>query len=453
MFEFGRELRRLFGAARAQLPGKDGLTGGDGALLELLDLRMLKAEAKGADVAAGRIGVRDRGRRLLEASIVWRELARRTGDAEVLRKAAAAAERATEAFSSAHKQQGWARARMEQAACALLGAELFGDTGLEAAAEKAASEAQRAGGVAGMLALAALARIRARRAVASAGAAETRAAARAFNDPLAMLESAGRHDAGLKLAGAEARLTRSELLVGAGLRLKDEDLIRAGVGDLAAAEERLDAAYEPLVLARVSIAKAAAKAALGELTGDLARLARAVGAMATALDTLGRDQSPLDWARGQIMLARALSQLGEATENETAFSKALACYDRAGVVLREAPGLVLRAEAANGRGASLTRLAELTGDVRVLNAAEAAFKSELAAGPHRNDPVAWAMLQVQLGQVYVTRLTLRGRDRGERAAAALAFQAALDVFGEEGLRSLSAIASEGLERLAAAKVG
>jgi hypothetical protein len=60
---------------------------------------------------------------------------------------------------------------------------------------------------------------------------------------------------------------------------------------------------------------------------------------------------------------------------------------------------------------------------------------------------------VQLGQVYVTRLTLTGRDRGERAAAALAFQTALDVFGEEGLRSLAAIATDGLERLAAAKVG
>jgi hypothetical protein len=145
--------------------------------------------------------------------------------------------------------------------------------------------------------------------------------------------------------------------------------------------------------------------------------------------------------------------LGEATENETAFQKALACFDRAGLVLREAPGLVLRAEAANGRGLALARLAELTGDTRVLDAAEAAFKNELANGPHRNDPVAWAMLQVQLGQVYTTRLALTRRDRGERAGAALAFQSALDVFGEEGLRSLAAIAADGLERLGSAKVG
>ena len=268
-----------------------------------------------------------------------------------------------------------------------------------------------------------------------------------------MLEGAGRRDAGLKLAGVDARLVRADLLIGAGLRLQDEDLVRAGVGDLSAAEERLDAAFEPLAHARVAIAKAAAQAALGELTGDLAALARAVRALATALDALTREQSPLDWARGQLALGRALAQLGEATENETAFTKAIASFDRAGLVLKAAPGLALRAEAANGRAATLTRLAELTGDVRVLNAAEAAFKGELETGPHKTDPVAWAMLQVQLGQLYVTRLSLTGRDHGERAAATLAFEAALEVFGEEGLRSLAAIAADGLERLRSAKVG
>ena len=337
MFEFARELRRLFGAAQGRLPGKDGLTGGDGALLELLDLEMLKAEAKAADVAAGRISAKDKPRRLLEAAIVWRELARRSGDAATLRKASANAEKAADAFAAAHRQQGWARARLEQAACALLGADLFGDRGLEAAAERSASEAQRAGGAAGMLALAALAQVRARRAVASGGMAEARAAARLFNDPIGLLESGGRRDGLLKLGGVEARVARSELLVAAGLRLKDEDLVKAAVGDLSAAEDRTDAAYEPLLASRIAIAKAAAKASLGELTGDLARLARAISSLANALDTLGRDHSPLDWARGQTALAQALTQLGEATENKSAFTKALSCYDRAGLALKAAP--------------------------------------------------------------------------------------------------------------------
>jgi hypothetical protein len=453
MFEFARELRRLFGAATARLPGKDGLTGGDGALLELLDLEMLKAEAKGADVAAGRISAKDRPRRLLEAAIVWRELARRSGVAAALRKAAANAETAADAFAAVHRQQAWARARLEQGACALLGAELFGDPGLEAAAERAAGEAQRAGGAAGLLALSMLALVRARRGAANGGGAEARSAARLFNDPIGLLESAGRRDGLLKLGAVEARMARSDLLLAAGLRLKDEDLIRAAIGDVSAAEDRIDAAYEPVLASRIAMAKAVAKAALGELTGDLARLARAIGALATAVDTLGRDHSPLDWARGQAALAHSLSQMGEATQNESAFSKALACYDRASVALKGTPGLVLRAEIASGRGLTLARLAEQTGDVRVLSEAAAAYKDELAQGPHRNDPVAWAMLQVQLGQVYLTRLAMTGRDRGERAAAALAFQSAQDVFGEEGLQSLSAIAAEGLERLAAAKVG
>ena len=90
MFEIGRELKRFF----HQAPPRDGLSLGDASLLELLDLELLTTEAKAADVAAGRIGVQDKPRRLIEASAVWREFARRTGDAAALRKAAACAEHA-----------------------------------------------------------------------------------------------------------------------------------------------------------------------------------------------------------------------------------------------------------------------------------------------------------------------------------------------------------------------
>jgi hypothetical protein len=414
---------------------------------------MLRAEAKSAGVAAGRVGAKDRPRRQLEAAVIWRELARRTGDAAALRRAAAEAERAADGFRACHRQQGWARARLEQARAALGGADLFGDEGLEAAAERAAHEARHAGGAAGMLAQAMLAEIGARRSALTGDLTEARAAARLFNDPIAMLESAGKRDGALKLAGAETRMARARLLVGAGLRLKDEALVRAAVGDLSAASERLEPAYEPLTLGRIAVAKAAARAALAELGGDVTRLARAVSELAAALDAIARDQSLLDWASGQAALAAALSQLAEVTASEDAFAKAIACYDRAALALKDTPGLMLRAEVATGRGLCLARSAELTGDLKTLNKAESAFKAELAAGAHRTNPVAWAMLQVQLGQVYAARLTLTGKDRGERAAAALAFQAALDVFAEAGLRSLAAIAAEGLEQLADVKVG
>src|SRR5688572_9060243 len=91
MFELGRELRRFFSVERAG-PPQDGRVGGDSSLLELLDRKLLTQEAKAADIAAGRIGAKDKPRRRLESAIVWREVARRTGDPVDLRKAAALAE-------------------------------------------------------------------------------------------------------------------------------------------------------------------------------------------------------------------------------------------------------------------------------------------------------------------------------------------------------------------------
>jgi len=63
------------------------------------------------------------------------------------------------------------------------------------------------------------------------------------------------------------------------------------------------------------------------------------------------------------------------------------------------------------------------------------------------NPTAWALLQVNLARLYEARMDITGVDKGERAAAATALSAALDVFSEQGLRSLSVIASDALERL------
>ena len=111
-----------------------------------MDLKMLTAEARAADIAAGRISAKDRPMRRLEAAIVWREMARRTGDPVALRKAASSAELAATGFKDEHRMQGWARARYEQAAAAMLGADLFGDDGLNAAADIAFAEAAAVGG-------------------------------------------------------------------------------------------------------------------------------------------------------------------------------------------------------------------------------------------------------------------------------------------------------------------
>src|SRR5450755_1693443 len=158
MFELGREFMRLFAPEKVWgeriRPFADGLTGGDPTLLELLDLNLLQQEAKAADVAAGRISAHDTAQRRLDAAVVWREVARRSGDAVALRKAAASAEAACGAFDAVRRPDAWARARCEQGFSALLGAELFGDPGLNAAAMTTFREARATarGGLAAPLA-------------------------------------------------------------------------------------------------------------------------------------------------------------------------------------------------------------------------------------------------------------------------------------------------------------
>ncbi|MDB5463050.1 MAG: hypothetical protein JWP23_1439 [Phenylobacterium sp.] len=448
MFELGREFMRLFAGERIK-PFADGLTGGDATLLELLDLQLLTQEARAADVAAGRVSAQDKPQRRLDAAIVWREVARRSGDAVALRKAAAAAEIACSAFDPGKRPGAWARARCEQGFSGLLGAELFGDPGLDAAAAAAFREARSVarGGLAAALADIGIALVEARGELATGGSDAAWAAAACFNAPIAALDTLTRRSSAARPLAAEARLIRADLLCGWGARLKDDRLLRAAIDDAAAAADRLDLAYEPLTWARAEILRGQALALWGEAAGDIDAVAAGATTLAGALDHLTRDHSPLDWARTQIALAHALQALGEASSDERAYEQAVTCYDRANLVLKDAPATPLRGLAAGERAMCLARSAELTGDLGVLDAAEAALKIELAVLQPRRDPVAWALVQLHLARLYEARLDITGKDRGERAAGVLALDAALDVFGEQGLRTLSVMATDALERL------
>ncbi len=448
MFEFGRELKRLFGAEGLNTP-RDGLTGGDSSLLELLDLELLKTEAKAADVAAGRIGAADRAQRRLEAAIVWREVARRSGDALALRKAAATAEAAADLFDRNRRPDGWARARCEQAFCAMLGAELFGDDGLNAAADLAFREARAAarGGLALPLADVGIAALEGRSRMGTGDAQAARVVAARFTVPIQGLMVLTKRCRAARLLAVEARLVRADLLLGWGARLKDRDLLRQALDDAEAAVDGLDSAYEPLTWARAAAMRGQAMALLGDAAGQIDSVAEAVNGLADVLNELNCEHSPMDWARLQTSLAESLQALGEAGASERAYEQAVTCYDRAAMVLKEIPALALRAVAASNRALCLARCAELSGDLNVLDAAETAFRIELTSMSPGRDPTAWALLQVNLARLYEARLDITGRDRGERAAAAHALNAALDVFAEQGLRSLSIIASDALGRL------
>lgn len=447
MFEFGRELKRLF---QPDAP-RDGLTGGDAALLELLDLDLLRAEARAADIAAGRISAKDRPRRQLEAAVVWREIARRTGDVIALRRAAAAAEASAKGFDRDVRPRGWAEARREQACAALLGAALFGDQGLNAAARIALTEALAAApkSPAAAMAGAALALVDAREVLGGGARDAVIKAARGFDAPIAALHAHGRHRAAGRLLAATACADRADLLAAGGTRLKDPMLLRMALDGLGQALARLDPAYEPLTWVQLATLRGATRAALAELEGDLTEIAAAVNDLVAVLDRVTQDHSPLDWARAQQTLAGALQILGEAAECERALDQAARCYAQAMTVFADQPALSEGPIAMHNRAQCLIRGAELRGDLAALADAETALRADLAASSPAKDPVAWGVRQLSFARLYEARAHIAGRDRSEDAAAAQALTAALEVFGEQGQRALADAAASGLERLRA----
>ena len=175
------------------------------------------------------------------------------------------------------------------------------------------------------------------------------AASARFNAPIAALDAMTRRSAAARPLAAEARLMRADLLCGWGARLKDVTLLRAAIDDAAGAADRLDIAYEPLTWARAEILRGQGLALWGEASGDIDAVAAGATTLAGALDHLARDHSPLDWARTQLALAHALQCLGEASADERAYEQAVTCYDRANLVLKDAPATPLRGLAAGER--------------------------------------------------------------------------------------------------------
>jgi hypothetical protein len=433
MFEIGRGLGRFFhsGAPR------DGLSLGDESLLELLDLDLLTVEARSADVAAGRIGEGDKSRRLIEAAAVWRELARRTGDPAALRKAAASAEQAGKLAKGQRRGAVEAQAICEQARCGLVGADLFGEEGLHAAADHILKHAETTHELRALHAS-----VKARLALGEADPVALHVAAEDFEAALADRQARLRPCERLRL-----RLERAEFLTAAGARLGDASLIGLALAELAELISSLDGAYNPLRLARAHELRALALLELADMRGDAAAALSALEALDAAIELTLPDHSPLDWARMQHGRGLALTILAEAGEDERAYLKALQAFGQALGVVGKSQHLALRAQAVQDRVACMVRQAEAKTDLYALDEAEAVLRGELAALKSPPDPLAWAVLQLNLARIYEAQGKARGASRDERARASEALIAALDVFSEMGRRTLANLAAEGLERL------
>jgi tetratricopeptide (TPR) repeat protein len=414
----------------------------DPSLMQLLPLAALKPEAGASGLAAQKAVRREaQVAALLAHSRILAEIARRTGEVETLGRAASVIRRAYGLADADHRLAS--AAGMAHASVLILSATLFGDGESVEVAKHKLDEA--AAGLSGDVDRAHFAALRGRLLAQEALIARSMDIGRAAAEVLA--RAADRLVVlGETAAAVDARCDRADLLIGAGVQRKSRRLLDLALSELSAVSQALNAAYHPLSSARAETLRGQALAALGDLSGDAGTLAQSVAVLLAVAEDVSFDHSPLDAARASHALGLSLQALGEASEEAALFDRAVAVFAPALQALDAQPLLPFRSVVAYDAAACLARRAERRGDLPALERAEAAFRDALKTRSAAKDPVSWAVTQVALARIYEAEAELRG-DTGERADAAFALTAALDVFSEHGLRSLSTSALAALERV------
>ena len=442
MFEFGRELRRIF--------RNSGRMDSDSSLYELLNLQLLITQGRQLDIEGGRVSTKDRFAPYLEAAQIWREYGRRTGDPVALRRAAAAAENAGKEAKNAAEA---AIAALEQAQTCILSADLFETHELLSSAEDLL-----AGGRAAIQDDEALrarfnrveAQLAARLAVKQGVGEDLELALLAMSHIDRAVERADKrvqhsHATCDKIDAAQARFERGDLLMMVGLDRCDSSLMLAVIKDFEALQSRLDPAYEPVTYSRVVLRLAMAYIWKGEIEGRPDVISEGIALLSTEDEPVDFEHSPLDWVAHKQALALGLQALSELMVNDEVHEKAMQVY---GMALKRPlqKGLSLRGQLINNRAICMVKHAELKGDLKALDKAEAGFKTELRVLKPDADPIGWAILQTNLARLYISRGDITGFMM-ERTEAAYALEAALEIFDEHKLKSLAKAAKGQLERV------
>ncbi|MBG7616049.1 hypothetical protein IWC96_12290 [Brevundimonas sp. BAL450] len=381
MFGFGRDLRRLFAQAR---------DGSDRTWIELIGADLLEAEARGQATDAHRTGCREPVVTGLKASTLWREHARRTGRRASLARALSAASDADRAATTPDQH---AEAAMESALCLMLQYEQRGGTDLLDQIDLILDghEPGRSAPLAARLAVA-HARLEALKARRNGEAA-------AMLDASALMDSA-LHDVSrrpdLAAEAAEVQLDRASLALEAGLLRGDTRLLDQAGRDLRAVVASASPEYRPVTRARALSLCAAGLSALAAMAGDDAARTKAHELFDAAADTFTPDHSPLDWAA--MELARAardpnpdlnrLIEIEAVTAGEGLILGALARERRVAVEAQQAEG--------DRNAAQLARM-------------ETRLRRRLTTGEPGDNPLDWAVDQINLAQVQLTRMRLTGR--------------------------------------------
>ncbi|MDQ1155143.1 hypothetical protein [Brevundimonas sp. SORGH_AS_0993] len=369
MFEFGRDLRKLFAQARESE---------DLGWLELIGVDLLAAEARREATDAGRVSCARPFDTEVRAAALWREHARRSGAVDSLDRADRCAH---SLIRNAQGDDQAARAAGAGALALMLRFDLCGDP---AHLDRALAVVATAG------------RPRRSRTVAELAATHARLTARQArlaDDPRAMMDAAALMDAaqhGLGPEDVDLRLERAAFALEAGVIQRDSRLLDHAGRDLGVLVEGTSPDHRPLTRARALALCGAGLSALAALADHAEAQDQGRAMFDAAADQFSPDHSPLDWVAIQVLRsgsdALPLMVLNQAE------------------MLTQGQGSILGALARERRLAREIDLAEALGDLAGLDVLEDRIHRRLPTA----GPLDWAADQIGLAGVALARRRLGG---------------------------------------------
>ncbi len=386
MFEFGRDLRKLFVQARESE---------DLSWLELIGVDLLASEARQQTTDAGRVSCSDPSRAYRRASALWREHARRSGDPSSLEKAMSAAE---DAGRTARSDDAATRASLAVAEGLMMRFDLFADAAyLDAALRRLPIDRRPARHDTAAALAGVVARVRARQAQLADEADALDSSVKSMDAAIAAMRR--------RPGSARETLTleRAALTLEIGIRRRDPARLDSAGQALQALVTSASPDYKPITRARALLLCAAGLCALAALAGDGRATDQGRTLFEAAADQFTPDHSPMDWVA--IQVARGSTSVGA---HRDSLAKAVALADRHGLIL----GALAR-DLALERAVAMARSLQ---DSLALARMESDLRAQLGRG---RDGLSWTVDQIALGRVTGALAGLERRTVGSGPRLAL----------------------------------
>lgn len=383
MFEFGKDLRRLFVQARES---------DDLGWLELIGVDLLSREAKSLTTDGGRVSCTRPSQTWRRASILWREHARRSGHPDSLARALTTAE---DALKAARTEDERAQALLTGAQALIVKFDLYGDRDAVAHAAEMARDAtsKRLPTLAASAAV--HARIRARQARLSDKTSDRQDAAALMD---AALHALTKHN---PVEADDLRLDSAALALEGGIIQRDARLLDQAGRDLTTLVEASSPDQRPLTRARALALCAAGLSALATMADDDAAMKTGHEMFDAAADQFFVEHSPLDWVA--IQIARAADP---ATPIEPI---------RQAVALTTGHGTILGALALDLLNMREIAAAADQGDLTELTLIETRVRRRLADRTGVPSALDWAVDQLGMARLMIARADLMGSDPDQAA--------------------------------------